>query len=195
MKKIFAGAILTASFFAAQAQSGTVILGGDVSYSSSKQGTGVTEVKTQNLNLNPYLGYQFNDNWTAGVVAGIGTSTQEQGSNESKFNDINAGPFLRYTQPVSDIFSLYGQLEGRFGSRKSKNNGTTIGEANSTTVNLFPAAFINLKNNFGLNFNFGGLTYGSTKPDGGTKSTNFNINFGRVGAIGISKNFGGSSKK
>lgn len=195
MKKIFAGAILSASFFAAQAQSGTVILGGDVSYSANKQNAGTFDNKTQNLSLNPYLGYQFNDNWTAGVVAGIGTSKQEQGPNETKFNDIDAGPFVRYTQQVSEIFSLYGQLEGRFGSTKSKANGVTTGEAKNTAINLFPAAFINLKNNFGLNFNFGGVSYGSNKPEGGTKSTGFNINFGRVGAIGISKNFGGSSKK
>lgn len=183
------------SIFALQAQTGTLLLGGDVAYSKSKQNlTGTPDFETKNLNLNPYVGYQFTDNWTAGVVAGINTSTQEQGNNTSKFNEFNAGPFLRYTQTVSDMFWLYGQLEGRFGSRESKNNSTTLGESKSTTVNLFPAAFINLKNSFGLNFNFGGITYASTKPEGGASSSNFNINFGRVGSIGISKNFGGKSK-
>lgn len=195
MKKIFAISIFTVSVFAAQAQSGTVLLGGDVSYNSSKQTLqGTTGFKAQSLNLNPYVGYQFNDSWTAGVVAGIGSSKQDQVGSITKFTDLNAGPFLRYTQPVSDLFWLYGQAEARFGSRKSTNNGTTVNESKNTTVNVFPAAFINLKNSFGLNFNFGGLTYATTNPQGGAKSNSFNINFGKVASIGVSKNFGSSKK-
>ncbi|MBC7937772.1 MAG: porin family protein [Rhizobacter sp.] len=194
MKKLFTLSLLMASFFASKAQSGSVLVGGDVSYTNSKSPNPGGDYKANNLSFNPYIGYQFNDNWTAGVVAGVLTSKQEQGPSEQKNTSFNAGPFVRYTKTLSDIFTLYGQLEGRFGSGKLKNNGTTLGENTSTAVTLFPAAFINLKNNFGLNFNFGGIGYESFKPEGGESSNTFGISFGKVATIGISKNFGGKKK-
>lgn len=194
MKKLFTFSFLMISMVTVKAQSGTVLLGGDVSYSSTKGPSFGGDYKSNNVSFDPYVGYQFNDNWTAGIVAGILNAKQEQNGNNQKQSSFNAGPFLRYTQNLSDIFSLYGQLEGRFGSVKTKNNGTTIGESNNTAVNLYPAAFINLKNNFGLNFNFGGLSYSGTKPKGGDATNTFSINFGKVATIGISKNFGTKKK-
>ncbi len=54
---------------------------------------------------------------------------------------------------------------------------------------LFPAVFINVKDGFGLNFDFGGLSYGSLKPKDGDSRNNFGLNFGKTINIGISKNF------
>ncbi|RYY67834.1 MAG: porin family protein [Chitinophagaceae bacterium] len=195
MKRFFTISLLIICANAASAQSGTILVGGDVAYSSGKGPGGPGgDFKSNSLSFNPYIGYQFNNHWTAGVVAGISTAKQEQGPNEQKGSNFSAGPFVRYTKTVSDIFALYGQLEGRFGSGKSKSNGITLSEGTFNSVNLFPAAFINLKNNFGLNFNFGGISYGSNKPEGGESNTNFNLNFGKVANIGISKNFGGKRK-
>jgi hypothetical protein len=185
-----------ASVFAAKAQTGSVLVGGDVDYSSQK--VKGTDFKSNSFSFNPYVGYQFNNNWTAGVVAALNSAKSENGVTENKQSSYAAGPFVRYTQPLSNIFSVYGQLEGLFGSYKTKsttgNVTTTTAEGNSLAVNLFPAVFINLKNNFGLNFNVGGISYGSDNPKSGNTTNTFNVNFGKTASIGISKNFGGKRK-
>jgi hypothetical protein len=193
MKKVMMSAFILASFFAAKAQTGSVLVGGDVNFSSSKvQGS---DFKNHSLSLNPYVGYQFNDNWTAGVIASLNSQKQEDGASKNKQSSYGAGPFIRYTQPLSNLFSVYGQLEGLFASYKNKS--TIGGVTNVTTqgtgigVNLFPAVFLNLKNNFGLNFNIGGITYGVSNPKTGSNTNTFNINFGQTASIGVSKNFGG----
>ena len=76
MKKLFTVSLLMSLILAAKAQSGTVLVGGDVGFTSSKNNSGVYEYKVQSLSFNPYVGYQFNNNWTAGVVAGIASSKQ-----------------------------------------------------------------------------------------------------------------------
>jgi len=193
MKKVLMSALIVASVFGAKAQSGTVLVGGDVDFSSSK--VKGTDVKNNSISFNPYVGYQFNNNWTAGITAALNSSKNESGINESKNNSYAAGPFLRYTQPLSNIFSVYGQVEGLYGGYKSKlTNGnvtTTTAEGNTLGVNLFPAVFINLKNSFGLNFNVGGISYSNNDPKGGPSNNTFNVNFGKSVAIGLSKNFGG----
>ena len=197
MKKLFTLSLLAVSFFSSKAQVGSVLVGGDAGLSSQKNTiTPFGEQKSTSFNLSPYVGYQFTDNWTAGVKLGysMAKTTSEPSGDVYKANNFSAGPFVRYTKNLSDIFSLYGQFDAQFGKGKTKNNGTTTSESSGSTFNLFPAVFVNLKNNFGLNFNFGGISYASAKPGNGSKSTAFNINFGSTANIGISKNFGGKSK-
>lgn len=86
---------------------------------------------------------------------------------------------------------MYGQLQGVFGTSKSG----SVKTGTSTEIGLFPAAFINLKNGFGLNFNFGGIGFSSSKPTGGEASTGFDVNFGKTANIGITKNFSLTKKK
>ncbi|MCP9749358.1 porin family protein [Ferruginibacter sp. HRS2-29] len=196
MKKVLMSALIVASFFGAKAQSGTVLVGGDVDFSSNKVEN--SDVKSHSISFNPYVGYQFNDNWTAGITAALNSSKNENGINDSKNNSFAAGPFIRYTKPLSNIFAVYGQLQGVYGGYKSKltsgNVTTTTAEGNTLGVNLFPAVFINLKNSFGLNFNVGGISYNNNDPKSGPGNNSFNINFGKTVSIGLSKNFGGKKK-
>jgi hypothetical protein len=62
---------------------------------------------------------------------------------------------------------------------------------------LFPAVFIDIKNGFGLNFDFGGIEYQSTTQSDLIPKDHTNIfafTFGQGIIVGISKNFGGRKK-
>lgn len=192
MKKVlfFALAFVIVSQ-AVKAQTGSILVGGSINFSSTKTPSTPNNTKYTSFDFNPTVGYQFSDNWTAGVVADIGSGKNTNAAGVSvKENIFNVGPFLRYAKSLSDIFAIYGQVQGVFGTDK-------IGSAKSTTagISAFPAVFINVKNGFGLNFSVGGISYGSSKPSGGSASNTFAFTFGKSVGIGLSKNFGGSKKK
>lgn len=184
----------------AKAQKGSVLLYGDLSFGSSKNSA---ETKNTSFDFNPGVGYQFNNNWTAGLNLGIGSDkTTPAGTTPTitKNSNFNVGPFVRYTQPLAGVFSIFGQLNANYLSGKTK---TEVGSVSAESkydgfgINLFPAIGVNLKNNFALNFNFGGLGYTTTKNKaaGSNSSNSFGLTFGQFMNIGISKNFGGSKKK
>lgn len=203
MKRIYVSALaLLMAAGAVKAQTGSILVGGDVDYGAIKApnsgfNTGDKETK---FDFNPTMGYQFNNNWTAGAVALISIDKQTSGSSVNKTNGFAAGPFIRYAKPLSNMFAAYAQLQGLFGSDKHTfttggTGGTTITDkATLTDVRLFPALFINFKNNFGLNFNIGGIEYTSSKPKGSDATNAFAFTFGKEIGIGVSKNFGGKKK-
>ena len=195
MKQVLMSAIVLATVLTAKAQVGSILVGGNIDLTTNKNKS--TDVKTTSFSFNPTVGYQFNNNWTAGLTAAIASNKQEQGSPVTTYknNSFAVGPFVRYARPISNTFAVYGQLQSVIGSGKVKTLSgdvlTSSSKFSTVDIDLFPAVFINLKNSFGLNFNIGGLSYGSTKPKGASSSNTFNFNFGKVLGIGISKNFGG----
>jgi hypothetical protein len=186
MKKIVLGVALMAGFaFASQAQKGSVLLYGDLSFSSEKD---EAENKYTNFNVFPGIGYQFSNNWTAGITGGYGQSKYEPvvGA-ESKSSEYAIGVFGRFTQPLSTIFNVYGQADilytGRENSSSTKFNGFS--------VNVTPAIQINVRNGFALNLGFGGISFESEKEENASEGGNrFGFSFGDQFNIGISKNFG-----
>ena len=179
------------------AQKNTVLVGGNVEFNSTKTG----DNKTNSFEFNPKVGYQFTDHFTAGVEAGILTSKTDSQQNifgmnysiTDKTNAFSYGAFVRYAEPLSDVFAVYAEL-GVGGI--SKKNDTTVSNVVTTTkangmyVKLTPALFINFKKSFGLNFAIGGLGYETTKwKDSDVKTNTFNFNFGKEVSVGISKNF------
>lgn len=198
MKKILLSIFSLAIIAGVNAQSGTVLVGGNVDFNASnvKDSAGNTQ-KVNTFEFSPTVGYQFNDNWTAGVVASVSTSKNMNPLTDEYVKDITTtgfgvGPFVRYTQPISDIFAVFGQLQGQYRTFNAKNDGKDIDalKANGFNVGFFPAVFINVKNGFGLNFNIGGIEYNSLKlKESETKTNSFNVNFGKTASIGISKNF------
>ncbi|ANH83618.1 hypothetical protein A8C56_00970 [Niabella ginsenosidivorans] len=207
MKKIVLSIFSLAVIAGANAQSGTVLVGGNVDFNSRsfKDSSG----NKDNMNyfqFSPTIGYQFNDNWTVGVVGSVSTTKNSsiaesddvigisgiQYDDKVKTTAWGVGPFVRYTAPLSDIFSVYGQLQGQYQSSQVKYDGKNLDseKRNGFNVGFFPAVFINVKNGFGLNFNIGGIEYTSMKyKQSQDKVNNFNITFGRSVGIGISKNF------
>ena len=108
---------------------------------------------------------------------------------------------MRYTKKITDLFSVYSNFGINYVYSKSKTESylnevlvsSGSGQSNGVSSYITPAIFINLKNNFGLNFGFGGIYYGNStsKDDSGFKNKNsgFDINFGQSFYVGVSKNF------
>ena len=190
MKKLVLGTVLMAGFaLASHAQKGSILLYGNVGISSTKE---ADDDKTSSFNINPGVGYQFTDNWTAGVNLGYGqTKYNPSGIGAtSTSKEYNAGVFARYTKPLGNIFSIFGQANVGY-------VGTDFdgGKSNGFGANVFPAVALNVHNGFALNFSFGGISYETTKVKGASESRNaFDLNFGQQAHIGVSKNFGGRKK-
>jgi hypothetical protein len=191
MKKVLVAAFALVSL-TVNAQKGTLLVGGNVGISSAKYPSTPNDNKSTSFVFNPTVGYQFNDNWTTGILADIASQKTTNSLNvESKSSRFGVGPFIRYTKTLSSVFSVYGQAQSVFGTTKW--NGSKTGTY--ADVNLFPAVFINVKNGFGLNLDFGGIGFSSNTPTGGSASTAFNFNFGSTAHVGISKNFSFKIKK
>lgn len=66
MKKILVMAALAICSFA-NAQKGTILVGGNVAYSSETTDYTNSETKSNQFSFSPKVGYQFHENWTVGV--------------------------------------------------------------------------------------------------------------------------------
>lgn len=190
MKKVLVVAAL-AFFGMANAQKNTLLVGGNVGFSSEKTEFAFGERKMNSFEFAPTLGYQFTDNWTAGLNSKIGTGKVEvTGAPEMKTNEFKIGPFVRYAQPLGGAFAVYGDLGAGYQKMKTETGSVTTSDANGFYIGFTPALFINFKNSFGLNFSIGGVGYSSLKDsDADIKQNNFDFNFGKTVNIGISKNF------
>jgi len=187
----------------ANAQKGTYLVSGNMSFWSNKDSNQGSESKYENFNFSPKVGYQFKDNWTVGVETGFSSSKNKYSYLENASNNqerisknFSAGAFVRYSKSLSQTFLLYADLGA--GYKNSKETYTYLSYPQNNSKNTFdgvyanfaPGLFLNIKNNFGLNFGIGGLTYSNTKSDQNNgKNSNFYFNFGQSFNIGISKNF------
>lgn len=202
MKKILIVLALTVVSFA-NAQKGTYLVSGNVSFWSNKDSNQGSESTNKNFNFSPKVGYQFNDNWTVGAETGFSSSKNEYIFSENVPNNqeritknFSAGAFVRYSKSLSQTFLLFADLGA--GYKNSKETYTYLLYPQNNSKNTFdgfyasfaPGLFLNIKNNFGLNFGIGGLTYSNTKSDQNNASnSNFYFNFGQSFNIGLSKNF------
>lgn len=160
----------------ASAQENSILLGGNVGFSSEKIG----DSKLENFEFSPKVGYQFTDQWTAGAEGSI-MNVKTTGSD--RIEKYKIGGFVRYTVPLSDIFSVFGDLGAGYQS-------TNINDQKGMYASLTPALFINMKRGFGLNFSIGGLNYDNLDGKNDPRQERFGFNFGKTLNIGISKNFG-----
>jgi hypothetical protein len=198
MKKLLL-ILALAVFSFANAQKGTVLVLGGVSFWSNNESYQAGQSKSENFNFSPKVGYQFKDNWTVGVETGFSISKNKYNSQENQPNNqeiinknFSAGAFVRYSKSLSQMFLLYADVGAGY---ETKTNSFSVPGSPTTTFDGFytsfaPGLFLNIKNNFGLNFGIGGLTYSNTKSDRNNVSiSNVNFNFGQSFNIGISKNF------
>jgi hypothetical protein len=193
MKKIVLAALFMAGIVAStNAQKGSILLYGNTSFGTQNNDGGTY------FSLNPGVGYQFSNQWTAGVDLGMGTA-------KSATPSYQAGAFLRYTQPINETFSIYEQLgigylhQGQAGGYKQAGYapyGLDMPFAGSGSNGMYaavslPTISINVKNGFAANLGFGSIGFASMKPDAGSSVSKFSFNFGDAISVGISKNFGG----
>lgn len=195
MKKMLVVLALAMVSFA-NAQKGSVLVMGSIEYNSQNVSNSGTETKANTFGFAPKVGYQFHQNWTAGIEAGVGTTKREFGNTENKINKFSLGGFLRYSKPLNQTFSAYADLGVGYQNEKQTNtigNTSRINKGDGLYVGVTPAIFINVNKGFGLNFNIGGLGYNNLNFDGingdGDNVKNFNFTFGKAFSVGISKNF------
>ncbi|HJY14196.1 MAG TPA: outer membrane beta-barrel protein [Flavobacterium sp.] len=196
MKKMLVVLALAMVSFA-NAQKGSILVMGSVNYESQNVSNSGSEDKSSSFGFAPKVGYQFHENWTAGIEAGVGTEKREFSDNtENKVNNFSLGGFLRYSKPLNQTFSAYADLGLGYQNQKFTNsagNLSATNEGDGFYVGVTPAIFINVNKGFGLNFNVGGIGYNTYNFDGnngnGDNVKNFNISFGQAFSVGISKNF------
>jgi hypothetical protein len=178
----------------ANAQKGTVLVSGNVGFSSQKVTNQPNDSQNKYISFYPKIGYQLKDNWTVGIESGFSSAKNEYTNQESISKNFTAGAFVRYSKSLSPMFLLYADLGA--GYQNSKVTDTYPLQPSSTVtfdgvyMNLTPGLFLNIKNNFGLNFGIGGLLYSDTKRSQANGSDQyFYFNFGQSFTAGISKNF------
>jgi hypothetical protein len=209
MKKVvFALFILTGIAKYSSAQNGSLLVYGNANFASS---TDSFAFKSNSYSINPGIGYQFSDNWTAGINIAFGKTKSETPLNSSATtvpsgnynttNFFNFGPFLRYTYSFNSIFSLYGQAEFNSISGTTSPYALVSGTYKGYSADLFPAIGVNIKHGFAINLSFGGIYYQSKTYTGAiyngpgsipppSSSSQFAVTFGQGATFGISKNFG-----
>ncbi|MBF4493980.1 MULTISPECIES: outer membrane beta-barrel protein [unclassified Flavobacterium] len=197
MKKMLLVLALAMVSFANAQKKGSILVMGSINYQSQNTSNSGSEYKTSYFGFTPKVGYQFHQDWTAGIEAGVGTSKQDNGNNsEYKSNNFSLGGFLRYAKPLNQTFSAYADLGVGYQSNKITNTTgpiDTINEGDGFYIGITPAILVNVGKGFGLNFNVGGLGYNTLNYDGnngnGDNVKTFNFSFGQQFSVGISKNF------
>jgi len=193
MKKIALSMAILLACFATSAQTKSILLYGDLGFASSNisntmGGFGPSKETTSLIDIG--AGYQYNANWTVGLNFGYTEDNQDGSATKSYFID----PFIRYSKPITSIFSIYGQFQAGY-SHSSLSPNPTDDRSSGYNMQIYPAVFIHIKNGFGLNFSFGGLQYSAlTEKDNtgySSSNTTFAFTFGQGVLFGISKNFGG----
>ncbi|MRX68007.1 Outer membrane protein beta-barrel domain-containing protein [Flavobacterium resistens] len=175
MKKLLVAVVILFTTMAS-AQKNSILLGGNIGFSSEKIG----DSKLENFEFSPKVGYQFADRWTAGVEGSI-TNVKVIGT--ERIEKYKIGSFVRYSVPLSNMFSFYTDLGAGYQS-------TNVSDGKGMYASLTPALFINMKQGFGLNFSIGGINYSNLDGNGDPRQERFGFNFGKTLNIGISKNFG-----
>lgn len=179
----------------ANAQKGSILVMGSIEYNSQKTSYSAGDNTQNYFGFSPKVGYQFHENWTAGIEANVSTfKSQDENVTLQKATNFSTGGFIRYSKPLSETFSFYTDLGLGFQSRKETVNysNTPLDEekGNGLYANATPAIFINVHKGFGLNFNIGGLVYNTLSYDNnGRDVKTFNFTFGRAFSVGVSKNF------
>lgn len=125
------------------------------------------------------MGYQFTDNWTAGVE---GSVMNVKTAGLEKTERYRIGGFVRYTTPLSETFSFFTDLGAGYQTN-------SVNDAKGMYVNMTPALFINMKRGFGLNFSIGGVNYDNIDGKNDLRQERFGFDFGKTFKIGVSKNF------
>jgi hypothetical protein len=194
MKKILVILALAVASFA-NAQKGSVLVMGSISYWSQKNSYSDGNTTVNNFGFSPKAGYQFADNWTLGGEAAFSFQNNGYVNQERKRNEYSAGAFIRYSKSLSDLFLIYADFGTGYTGFKETGSYDFVdmddytNKANGFYAKIAPAVAINIKKGFALNFGFGGLEYYSRNIDNGNKESNFYFNFGQSFTAGVSKNF------
>jgi hypothetical protein len=212
MKKLILAILAVGTITSAQAQkAGSILIYGSVGYGTDKvtdndglPGSLDAVTKERTWNFSPAVGYQFNENWTIGLQLNmVGTKVTHDNDgmdDEATARDMEIGPFIRHTMPITPTFFVFNQLNLSYHSGTANFDDGVVGtpdietQHNGFGISWFPAVGVNFTKCMALNFSFGGLGYHNVTTDlagpAEAKDSGFNFNFGQTVNIGISANIG-----
>lgn len=201
MKKILlAGAVALFGLSNAQIAKGTTYLSGSVGYSQVETNNG--NLKTENFNVLPTVGYFVNTNLAIGLGVGYqtekttATTTTTIGNattvseNVIKQPAFVVAPFVRKYWTLSDKLYIFGQLAVpmQFGKTENENSSvttagnTTISNSTSTEakytqigVTVKPGLDYFLNKNWSIEATIGEFGYSNYKPKDGDATNNYNF--------------------
>ena len=192
MRKLILALLAMGTIATANAQEPkSILLYGDATLATNRD---ATLYKTTNWDAAPGIGYQFNHNWTLGLMISWGqNATKDSSGVKNTDNLYKVGPFVRYSHYIrkSEIFFLYYQLDFDYagGYHTNEGNPATFKHTGIYT-GFYPAVGVNIGRGLALNFSIGGINYATDKVQDATYSTNtFNFTFGHQANVGLSKNF------
>lgn len=189
MKKlILATAFLTLGANAVNAQEsygfkqGDILLDGTLSFNTTDNKN--SEIKTNQFNFTPQVGYFINDKFAAGVYFELLNTKNDNYSgatNIVKTNAFNVGVFGRYYfLELGQRFKFYGQANVGFANAKTTTEFASIKtEAKGSGVNVGVDLGVNyfITPKIAINFGFANLIdYTTTKPKGGKSQNDLNVN-------------------
>lgn len=217
MKKLILALLAVATVGSASAQKNTFLVYGNAGVNWGKTDNGIVTGTDEGTtwNINPGVGFQFNNHLTVGLQGGYGAnkSVNTITNNKTTMTDREwqAGVFFRYTQPLNPTFNFWTQLDLGYVSGKSTHEiitttGTSSVVSNPAGLNndmyngfqamLTPAIGVNVHKGLALNFGIGGLGYRTVNYEKNpTTMNNFVVTFGQQFNVGISKNFGCNCSK
>lgn len=197
MKKVCTlGLFVMGAFFQqanAQIAKGEKMLGGSISFTSSK--TDYTNSfnpgsKNNSFSVDPRLGFGLANNWIVGVGIGYSYSKSKTTGNgynsESSTSQVSPALFVRKFHPFGDKFGIFGQAEAEYSIGTAKSRQGNIPEAksdiNGYSVAVRPGAYFKASRRFVIEASIGSVGYSSstTKPDGSNikvRNSQFNASF------------------
>jgi hypothetical protein len=184
------------SFVQAQIKKGTILLGGNISASSSKTETSTTipsEQKSRGINISPSLGFTIKENLILGGGVNYGYSSSTEQSFKRTNNNYGANLFLRKYLTLEKGFYLFGEGSAfvNKANTEDKNSGTISSSNKFLTVglNFNPGVSYAVNNRFhlevGLN-NLGYISYQKQKYTSGSNTSKTN-------SFSLGSNLSGSS--
>lgn len=167
MKKLILSiALLSGVAFTTQAQTdkGKFIVGGNVSYSTSKSDAAGAKA-SHDFSILPNVGYFVSDNIAVGTGIGYQTSKSAIPSDFGKEGAFVIAPFGRHYVPVAEKFKFFSQLSVpmAFGTTKATNDDLKVGEKTGTStsigVALSPGFAYYPSSKIGIEFALNGIAY------------------------------------
>lgn len=157
--------------------SAQVYIGGTAGISSNKIGD--EDSKTA-YKLIPEIGYQFNNEWEAGIEVGIQKGDVCKIARVGDATTFTIAPYVRYTAVETKLVSFF--LEGTIGYGSVSKGGGDFYEAG-----IKPGWAVKLSNHVNLITKIGFLGYRGYSPEEGKSSSTFgvdadanNISFGAI---------------
>jgi outer membrane protein W len=203
MKKIIFAAAALFAFGFANAQdtkeesaggmgfaNGDIFITGSVGFSSHKVPAGTEDIKTNEFNISPSVGFFVSDNIAVGARLGYTSVKTDDGFGDDVTSDMfSIGAFGRYYATPANQFSMFVELGFNYNS--TTDNDGTGGEdfkSNGFDIALAPGISYFVSDNWAIEASIAALRYETNKPDtdGAEATTDFglNVDFSNV-AIGV----------